>query len=253
MARRNRAQSASESADGPTHHAGPAEPAGCRKAPHRDREDRGDRVADLEPALPASPATWVSPMRPRAPGASSQNPGRKRHVGRDACGSRDTQVATGVITSAPTKALSAGLRRTLPTTWPAALSPAPSWTTKAWRSPRSSRPTLLTPRGAVPSVVAPPDRWHPSRALRPHDTNGFAQRSPGRVHRRRCDGRRWHLFAARRGGRGSGSGRVAVIRYRRCRRACRATRSRSWVSPFPSAAGMLEYVIRGYGTGTSPA
>ena len=58
------------------------------------------------PALPASPATWVSPMRPRAPGTSSQKPGRKDAWGGSACGSRDTQVATGVITSAPTKALS---------------------------------------------------------------------------------------------------------------------------------------------------
>ena len=68
------------------------------------------------PATFASPASSVTPMSPSAPGTRSQKPGRNDAYCGIAEGNRETQYATGVITSAPTNALTNPPNSALPTT-----------------------------------------------------------------------------------------------------------------------------------------
>ena len=68
-------------------------------------------TAKMEPTVatrswpPPPPASSVRPISPRAPGTSSQNPGRNEAWAGMAAGSRDTSTETTVITVAPTNAL----------------------------------------------------------------------------------------------------------------------------------------------------
>ena len=82
------------------------------------------------------------------------------------------------------------------------------------------------------------------------DRTKGARGPPGRVHRRRRDGRRRDLLAARRGRRGGRRGGVGLVPDRRCgRRCCRATRSPSSALATRRRAGCSSTSSRGFGDG----
>jgi hypothetical protein len=70
------------------------------------------------PASAGLPKTSVTPMRPSAPGTSSQKAGRKVTCDGGPPRSRATPSATGVISNAPKNPLTSAPNRRSPATWP---------------------------------------------------------------------------------------------------------------------------------------
>ena len=57
------------------------------------------------PAMGLSPTSWVKPIRPKAPGTSSQKAGRKLTSAGGAEGKRSIRTASGATNIPPTKPL----------------------------------------------------------------------------------------------------------------------------------------------------
>ena len=89
------------------------------------------------------------------------------------------------------------------------------------------------------------DRRRTARPAR----RGTYGRPPGGVHRRRRDGRRRHLLAARRGRRGRGSAVWLSFLIAGAIAGLQGYSFAKFGARYPSAGGLLEYVVRGFGDG----